>query len=238
MALALSHGTVYGTAVADATPAERAAFLNRVYITVCGGLAIAMGTAFAVARTDMAAYMLKFGFMGWMLAMALILGATFLAHSTARVPVLNVVSFAAMTAVMGAVALAPMFWVAQRMTGTNDTVWSAFGLTMLVFGGLTMFVMMTGKDFTYMGGALVIGVLALLGVTAASFLFQSPVLHLAITGVGIVLFSLWILYDTSVILRTHTTDMWMVGAISLFVDFINLFVRILSLMLQLTSSRN
>jgi FtsH-binding integral membrane protein len=53
---------------------------------------------------------------------------------------------------------------------------------------------------------------------------------MGVTVGGIALFALFVLYDTSRIMNRLDASEWVAGALSLFVDFINLFIRILSLL--------
>ncbi len=114
--------------------------------------------------------------------------------------------------------------------GAGGTVANALILTTVAFGGLSMFAMNTKRDFTSMGKFLFI---TLLIVVVASLL-NVFWLHLSWMSVGIsavsaILFSAFILYDTQNIIQGnygHPVD----GALSLYLDFINLFTSLLNLL--------
>lgn len=222
-----------GVPVAYATPAARAAFLNKVYLSLCGGVAISMASGFLVAikAPHLLQSVFSRGPLGMLMFFAVFIGLTFGVQAVSRVRGLNVIAFALYTAVTGAFILAPLFYVGVVTTGNFDVVWNAFGLSALVFGGLTGFVLITGKDFSFLRGALMAGLLVLVGFMVAGFFFSAPAFHLGVTCGGLLLFSLFVLYNTSVIMRSYTPDMWISGALSLFLDFINIFIRILSLFL-------
>ncbi|MBX7244570.1 MAG: Bax inhibitor-1 family protein [Candidatus Sumerlaeaceae bacterium] len=74
------------------------------------------------------------------------------------------------------------------------------------------------------------GIFVLLGFIVGTFFFQAPAFQMAVTVGGLLLFALFVLYDTSRIMLHLDASEWVAGALSLFVDFINLFVRILSLL--------
>ena len=75
-----------------------------------------------------------------------------------------------------------------------------------------------------------VGIFAVIGIMLVNMLVQSQAADMAVSWVGSVLFSLFILYDTSRIMRTHGSDEYVSGALSLFLDFINLFLFVLRLL--------
>lgn len=228
-----SSGEV-GVPVAVAAPGERAAFLNKVYLSLCGGVALSMATGFYVAsqHPGLISLFVGKGLFGFLVLIAAFVGMTFAVQAVSRVPGLNLLAYGAFTSFTGLAILSPLFYIAIRTTGSYDVVWNAFGLSALVFGGLTGFVLITGKDFSFLRGTLTIGLLVLIAFIIGSFFLSMPAVHLGITCAGLLLFGLFVLYDTSVIMRNYSSDMWISGALSLFLDFINIFIRVLSLMLR------
>ena len=109
----------------------------------------------------------------------------------------------------------------------------AFLLTGASFTGLTGYVLITRKDFSFLGASLSMGLWVVLGAMLLSFFVQSAALSLAIASVGVILFSGYILYDTSRILRDPERNA-VSAALRLFLDVVNLF---LSLLRILSSSR-
>ncbi len=72
----------------------------------------------------------------------------------------------------------------------------------------------------------------LLAFMVAGLFIGSWGFHMGVTCVGLLLFAGFVLYNTSQIMHHMGPDEWVAGALSLFVDFINMFVRILSLLLN------
>jgi modulator of FtsH protease len=62
------------------------------------------------------------------------------------------------------------------------------------------------------------------------FLFQSPMMHFMMSGVGVILFSGFILYDTSNIMRNYATDEYISATLALYLDILNLFTALLSIL--------
>lgn len=227
-----SYDPALGVPVAGAPADVRAAFLQKVYMTLCGGVAITLFTSFQIVSAAVSGNpsLLK-AVAGnfWMFFIGYVLLAM-AAGAVGRIRGLNVLVFIAFTALTGFI-LSPLFAVAyQKAGGSFDIVWNAFGLTALVFGGLTGYVFWSGKDFSFLGGMLWVGLLVLLGFMVATFFFHSPALAMGVTVGGLLLFAGFILYDTSQIIHRLGPQDWMAGALSLFIDFINMFIRILSLL--------
>ena len=106
---------------------------------------------------------------------------------------------------------------------------SAFILTTVAFGGLSVFAMNTKRDFTAMGKMLFIALIVVVVAGLINIFFHSPILQLAIAGISSILFSAFILYDTQNIIRgAYETPIE--GAIALYLDFLNLFVSLLQIL--------
>ena len=112
-----------------------------------------------------------------------------------------------------------------------DIVYQALGLTCLIFGGLTIYVFVTKKDFSYLGGMLFMGIFALIGLgVLGMFVNFSFEFRHAITLVGVVVFIGFILYDTSNILHHYREDQFAVAAVAIYLDFVILFMKLLRLL--------
>lgn len=106
--------------------------------------------------------------------------------------------------------------------GIGDLVLEAFGLTMLVFVSLTIYCFVSKRDFSFLGGFLFAGLLIILGASVLNFLFglggaQNSTFGFAISVGGALLFTGYILYDTSVIMNQLGPDEWAMAAVTLYV---------------------
>jgi|Transcript_7985 FtsH-binding integral membrane protein len=115
--------------------------------------------------------------------------------------------------------------------GMGILVLEALALTSIIFAGLTVFTMQSKIDFSVMGPALFVSLLALIvwGLFAR-FFFASVVASQVYALCGVVLFSLFIVYDTHMVLKQYSYDEYIMGAIQLYLDIINLFLFILELL--------
>lgn len=113
-------------------------------------------------------------------------------------------------------------------------VLTAMSITGFIVVSLTVYVLITKANLQWMGGFLMIALLSLVLVSMATILFSLvfPVgiwWRFLIAGFGAFLFSLFILYDTSRLLYTNKYDDHIPAAIQLYLDILNLFLNILSL---------
>eukprot|EP00667_Euglena_gracilis_P020568 EG_transcript_22299 len=118
--------------------------------------------------------------------------------------------------------------------GMSDVLISAAGLTMAVFLCLTTFVLLSKKDFSFLGGFLFTVLFIMIGWGLLNIIFGWKV-HFIYSAMGALLFSGFILYDTSCILLKYSYDEHIVASIQLYLDIINLFLHLLQL---LSSNRN
>ncbi|OCH87039.1 UPF0005-domain-containing protein [Obba rivulosa] len=110
----------------------------------------------------------------------------------------------------------------------NEIVLQALLITLGVFLGLTLFTFQSKYDFSGMGPWLFGGLVALLttGIVAMFFPFSRTTDLIFAIG-GCLLFSGYIVYDTYIITKRLSPDEYILAAISLYLDFINLFINIL-----------
>lgn len=107
----------------------------------------------------------------------------------------------------------------------------AFLLTLIIFAGLTAFAFQTKYDFTQWQGILC-GILFLfvgIGFISLFFPFNS-VMELIYSVLGAILFSVYIIVDTQLILSKYHPEEEIPAAISLYLDVINLFIYILRIL--------
>lgn len=165
----------------------------------------------------------KFKFLIFIVEIALLIGLSF----TKRMPGVNVGIFALFSFISG-VAIAPL--LGSVLAINPSIVPQALAMTTIIFGIMSIFGIKTSKDLSGMGTALfwsaiVIMVFGLLNV----FFFHSPLIQFGIASVVVVIFSLFVAYDTQNIVRGNY-DSPVEAAISLYLDFLNIFTALLQIM--------
>ena len=113
------------------------------------------------------------------------------------------------------------------LPGGSATVMTAAVITTAVTMALTAYVHKTGKDFTRMGGFLFAGlIVVLLASIAAMFV---PAMQAGVSAVAALLFSGFILFDTSRLIRGEE-DNYVMAACSMYLNVLNLFLSVLQLL--------
>ena len=117
----------------------------------------------------------------------------------------------------------------QYFSNGGQLVMLALGGTGVIFLGLSGYALSTRKDFSFMGGFLMVGILVafLMGICAA--LFSIPVMALAVSAIFILLMSGLILYQTSEMIHGGETN-YIMATITLYVAIFNLFTSLLHLL--------
>jgi FtsH-binding integral membrane protein len=208
---------------ADSPLTERMSFIRKVYglfflgiLTSIGGVALSLFTG--MYRFVLDHYIISFG---------IVFVAVFAVSAVRLVKGVNILALLAFTALIG-VWSSPLILYAL---GRNPTsLLTAGGLTTLAFGGLTAYVFITRKDFSFLGGFLWTGFFVLFGAALLGMLLGSSVVSLAVSSVAIFLFSGFVLYDTSNIIHRLPTNEYVAGALDLFLDFFNIFISLLRIL--------
>ncbi|GLS26518.1 Bax inhibitor-1/YccA family protein [Marinibactrum halimedae] len=139
----------------------------------------------------------------------------------------------AFTGLLGA-ALGPMLNAYLQLSNGGSLIMQALGGTALVFFSLSAYVLTTRKDFSFMGGFLMVGLLVVilgsLGAFVASlFGVNVSMFSLAISAAVVFLMSGFILFDTSRIVNGGETN-YIMATVSLYLNIYNLFTSLLHLL--------
>ena len=141
---------------------------------------------------------------------------------------LGLVFVFALTGFMG-YTLGPILNAYLALPNGSQIVMTAMGGTGAIFLGLSAYALTTRKNFSFMGGFLMVGILvAFLGGLGAVF-FEMPVLSLAISAMFVLLMAGLILYETSNIIHGGETN-YIMATVTLYVSIFNLFTSLLHLL--------
>jgi len=133
---------------------------------------------------------------------------------------------------LGAMVVVVSFMTAPLVSwavssGNADIIVSSFGLASMTFGGLTLYVMVTKKDFSYIAGALSMAFFLILGLIIISLFIPFPGPLEMVISVGILLLACGILlYETSNILHHYPTTQAPLAAFGIFIAFVVIFWQI------------
>ena len=150
------------------------------------------------------------------------LGLLFLRKS----PGLNVALLFIFTFLTG-ITLVPLLGLVLARQGAG-AIAQAFGMSTIVFGVMSIFALKTKADLANMGKMLFISLIVVVICSLVNLFLGSPMFQVLIAGAAVVLFSLFVAYDTQNIVRGLYADP-VQAAVSLYLDFLNIFVSLLQL---------
>jgi modulator of FtsH protease len=185
--------------------------MTLVFSTITAGLSMAMGLGQGAALV-----LTLVGF-----------GLLFVVNRTADSSK-GIIAIFAFTGVMGA-SIGPMLNYYLAMPNGPSLVMQALGGTALVFFGLSAYALTTRKDFSYMGGFLMVGLLVAVVAMIANIFLNIPALSLTISAAIVMIMSGLILFDTSRIINGGETN-YIRATVSLYLDIYNLFIHLLHLL--------
>jgi len=162
----------------------------------------------------------------WLLMLAVFIGMPFVI-SAARNTVWALPLTFLFTGFMGYV-LGPILTLYLGLPNGGQIVLAAFATTALMFLGLSAYAITTRKDFSFMGGFLMVGMIVVLIAIVANIFLEIPALSLTISAAAVILMSGMILFDTSRMINGGETN-YVMMTVSLFADIYVMFVHLLNL---------
>jgi FtsH-binding integral membrane protein len=237
MAWVASKPDIYGrNAAVTSTTADQSvvrAFLARVYTFMALGLGVTGVVALAMAASP-DAMALVFGgrwvLMGLIAAELLLVFAfaSVAARASAGVATLMLLAYS----VLNGVTMASIFLVYTR-----GSIGSTFLITGGMFGALAAYGTVTKRDLSSLGSFAMMGLVGLVIASVVNLFLGSPMLYWLTTFVGVIVFTGLTIYDTAKLKtiaalgagqgKQAETKLALQGALSLYLDFINLFLMLL-----------
>lgn len=134
----------------------------------------------------------------------------------------------AITGLLG-FGLGPILNNYLALSNGSEIIATALGGTGVIFLALSGYVLTTRKDFSFMGGFLMVGLIIVLLAAVANIFFMIPALSLAVSGAIILVMSGLILYDTSRIIHGGETN-YVLATIGLYLNIYNIFISLLQIL--------
>ncbi|WP_370228782.1 Bax inhibitor-1 family protein [Cognatishimia sp.] len=238
------YNTIRGVAGARAAEIDAGlrAHMNKVYGTMSIGMLLTFAVAWAVGTSPNLLGVfrdpvtLSPNILGWIvmfapLGMVFLFGAAINRLSAAGAQTF----FYVFASVMGL----SLSWIFVAFTGFS--IAQVFLVTSIAFAGLSLWGYTTKKDISGWGSFLIMGVIGILVASIVNIFLGSGIVSLAISVLGVLIFAGLTAYDTQNIKNTylqhaHASDEeWLgkaaiMGALSLYLDFINMFMFLLQLL--------
>jgi uncharacterized protein len=219
----------------DANAAEQQRFMVRVYNWMTAGLAITGFMAFYVSSSETLMNII-FGnpIMPIVLIVAQIGLVFWLASRVMQMSVSQATGVFMLYAGLTGITFSAIF-----ITYTASSITSTFLVTAGTFGAMSLYGYTTKKDLTSWGSFLFMGLIGIIIASVVNIFMQSSMMHMIITYAGVLIFVGLTAYDTQKIKEMNIlgnegtdedTKEAIRGALTLYLDFINLFLMLLRLM--------
>lgn len=218
--------------VIDAQLSERLSFLRRVYAHVFGAILLMVCIEYALFSTGLNVALLQAFGQSWWISLLIFLGVCWFSERLAYSGATPIAQYTGLGLFVGVQSLitAPILTIA---TLTNpDLIGQAAFATVLITGALTLFVVLSKSDFSFMRNALFLAGIALFAVSLGSAFFGFS-LGLGFSIGVVVLMCGYILYETSLIMHHLPTNAHVAGALMIFGSIAVLFRQILFILMKL-----
>ena len=224
-----------GMVAAQAGTDERLSFIKRTYLHLFGAILVFTLIETALFSSGVADRIgpSLLGGSGWIIVFVLFLGASWFANKWAMSGASPALQYAGLGVFILAqsVIFLPLLYVAVHYGGGMDTIAAAGSVTVVLCGLTTLFVLITKKDFSFMGwalglcsiGAIVMVVLGLIFGWGMGGWFSALMIVL---GLG------YILYETSNILHRYRTTQHVAASLALFSAVMLVFFYVLRMFLD------
>ena len=219
----------------DAIAAEQQRFMVRVYNWMGGGLALTGAMAWFTSTNETVLNLLVTQPMLFIVLLLVELGLVFyLAARVMRMSASQASGVFFLYASLNGVTLAPLF-----LLYTSTSLASTFAVTAGMFGAMSFYGYTTKKDLTSWGSFLFMGLIGIIIASVVNWFLKSSAMYWIVTYAGILIFVGLTAYDTQKIKEMNIlgnegtdedTKEAIRGALSLYLDFINLFIMLLRVM--------
>lgn len=209
---------------ARASVGERMGFVRKVYALFFAATLFAVG---GVALGLSFPPLLRFAFQHpWVMLFAM-LGGVLGAQAVRHVRGLNLLALFGFTTLTG-VVISPL--IAAVLSFNPGSILAAGLLTVGIFGGLTAYVFVSKKDFSFMRGMLMTGLIVVILAGVVNIFLGASAFGFAVAAATLLLFSGFVLYDTSNIIRRYPVNEYVAGALDLYLDAFNIFLALLRIL--------
>jgi FtsH-binding integral membrane protein len=206
------------------TGAERATLVRRTYSLVFASVLVTIaGTAFAMSQPRMMQAVLQHPFI-----MAICVFVPLILAQASRNAFPQNIGFVFLFTFAEGLYIAPFIAIAEQH---NPGIASQAGLlTFTAFGALTMYSFLSRRDFSAWGSFLFVGLIVLIVTSVLNMFIGSAAGYTWIAGIGVLLFSGLLVFDTWRLRNVFGPDDYVLAAVSIYLDLLNMFLFILSLL--------
>ena len=188
---------------------------------------LSMTLLFSAAMSGVSIW-LQLPYFGFIISLVGMIGFYALVYFT-RNSSMGIVSVFLFTGFMG-LSIGPIInSYMTNFSNGSEIVGLAMGLTGTLFLGLSGYVLNTRKDFSFLSGFLVAGMILVLVCSVVAMFFIVPGFQLAISAAVALLMCGFILWETSDLVNGHETN-YIMATVGLYISILNLFMSLLRLL--------
>lgn len=214
----------YGTNVKQATMGVRLGFLRKVYCILTAQLAVTTVMCALFISIDTLKHFAQNSQVLLIVTMILSIGLIFGLLVKRHEHPTNMYLLLAFT-------LVESYTVATYVTFFKvEIVLQAFILTLSVFCILTSYTLQSKRDYSSWGAALFVGLWVLVGAGILQLFFHNDAFEMMCASAGALLFCMFIIYDTHLLMTRLSPEEYIVASINLYLDVINLFMETLRIL--------
>ncbi len=206
----------------------------RVYNMMAGGLVVTGGVAYAVSQMPQVMQAIHGSFLGIIVALAP-LGIIFFGLNPRKLHSMSVSSVTGLYFLLTGLFGLSLSYIFLAYSG--ESIARTFFITASMFAGMSIYGYTTKKDLSGMGSLMFMGLIGIIIASLVNLFMQSSGLQFAISIIGVIVFTGLTAWDTQRIKETYNVGygseglakLAVMGALSLYLDFINLFMMLLRL---------
>lgn len=218
--------------VATALPAERAAFIRKTYAHLALTILVFAGIVSYLVGTGRGVWIAESMLnVSWLLVLVLFMGISWIAQTWARSDTSKFMQYMGLVlfTVAWSIIFLPLLFMATYYADEGIvTILKAGVITLGLFLGLTSVVLLTRKDFSFLGPILMVGFFIALGFIVSGVVFGFSLG--SVFAFAMVAFAGGsILYETSNMLHHYRTDQYVAASLGLFASIALLFWYILQI---------
>jgi len=211
-------------------PAINAA-MGRVYFHMMCAVLTSMVVSFIVGTTPALSQFFLTGIMHWVVVFAPLVAIFFITPAIMANPPVGV----AVAMLQGFAALMGLSMSAIFIAYAMTSIFTAFMGAAVLFGVMSFYGYFTKRSLESMGSFLMVGLIAIIIASLINIFVGSTVMQMVISAIAILIFLGFTAYDTQQIREAvsvqgdDSVSVEVLGALNLYLDFINLFVNLLQL---------
>jgi modulator of FtsH protease len=206
------------------TGEQRATLVRRTYSLVFASVIVTIiGTSVAMTQEALLVSAARHPFITMILAMVPLWMAMKTRDSAPRA-----LGFVFLFNLVMGVAIAPIIYLYSR--NEPGIVSQAGILTLSTFGVLTLYAWISRRDFSAWGSFLIVGLWVLIGASVLNIFFHNQTSGLWIAGVGVLIFSGLLVFDTWRLRNVYGPDDYVPAAVQIYLDLLNMFLFVLQLL--------